>query len=74
MNRLPTLKAQKLIKVLAKLGFNKIRQEGSHIFFKHPDGRTTVVPFHQNKDIGRGLFRAILNDIKLTPKDFQKLL
>jgi len=68
------LKPQRLIKILNKLGFNKIRQEGSHIFFKHPDGRTTVVPFHKGKDIGRGLMRSILNDVKLTPKEFQKLL
>ena len=74
MSRLPIIKPQKLIKILTKLGFRKIRQEGSHVFFKHPDGRTTVVPLHSGKDIGRGLLRAILNDIKITPKQFQKLL
>lgn len=68
------LKPQRLIKILNKLGFEKIRQEGSHIFFKHPDGRTTVVPLHKGKYIGRGLMRAIVNDIKVTPKEFQKLL
>ena len=74
MSRLPTLKAQRLIKILARLDFEKIRQEGSHVFFKHPEGRTTVVPVHPGKDIGRGLLRSILNDIKLIPKEFQKLL
>lgn len=74
MTKLPTLKPQKIIKILNKLGFKKIRQEGSHIFFKHTDGRTTVVPFHKGKDIGRGLTRSILKDINLTPKEFQKLL
>ena len=74
MTSLPVLKARKLIKTLKKLGFERIRQEGSHVFFKHPDGRTTVVPVHQGADIGRGLLRAILNDIKITPQDFQKQL
>lgn len=74
MTRIPALKPRKLIKILVKLGFDKIRQEGSHIFFKHPDSRTTVVPFHAGKDIGRGLLRAILDDVHLTPKDLQKLL
>ena len=74
MSRLPTLKPQRLIKILYKLGFTKIRQESSHVFFKHSDGRVTVIPFHKGKDIGRGLLRAILNDIKLTPKEFQKYL
>ena len=68
------LKPQRLIRLLNKLGFEKIRQEGSHIFFKHPDDRTTVIPFHKGRDIGRGLMRSILNDIKLTPKEFLKLL
>lgn len=74
MSRFPILKPQRLIKILNKLDFEKIRQEGSHVFLKHPDGRTTVVPLHQGKDIGRGLLRAILNDIKITPKEFQKLI
>lgn len=72
MTQLPTLKAPKLIKILHKMGFVKIRQAGSHSFFKHPDGRTTVVPIHSGKDIGRGLLRAILDDIELNPKDLHK--
>lgn len=56
-NRLPVLKAREVIRVLQKLGFHKVRQKGAHIFFKHPDGRTTLVPFHHGEDIGRGLLR-----------------
>ena len=74
MTNFPTLKPRKLIKILKLLGFIQIRQESSHIFFKHPDGRTTVVPVHQGKDIGRGLLRSILNDIHISPKELQQLL
>lgn len=70
MTQMPTVKAKQLIKLLKKLGFINIRQAGSHIFFKHPDGRTTVVPFHKGKDIGRGLLRAILDDINITQQEF----
>lgn len=69
-DRLPSLKAQKLIKVLKKLGFYSARQKGSHIFFKHSDGRTTLVPFHSKEDIGRGLLRQILREIKISPEEF----
>lgn len=69
MTQLPTLKPRKLIKIIEKFGFIKVRQEGSHIFFKHQDGRTTVVPFHQGKDIGKGLLREIMKDCKLTLKN-----
>jgi predicted RNA binding protein YcfA (HicA-like mRNA interferase family) len=74
MSKLPIIKAKKLIKILKKLGFFPIRQEGSHIFFKHPDGRTTVVPYHPSQDIGRGLLRAIIEDIKITPQQFERLI
>ncbi|MHB8384362.1 MAG: type II toxin-antitoxin system HicA family toxin [Candidatus Binataceae bacterium] len=29
------------------MGFVAARQKGSHVFFKHPDGRTTTVPRHR---------------------------
>ncbi|HHV57920.1 MAG TPA: addiction module toxin, HicA family [Firmicutes bacterium] len=28
------------------LGFSRVRQKGSHVFFRHPDGRTATVPCH----------------------------
>lgn len=68
--RLPMLKARDLVRVLQALGFVSIRQSGSHEFFAHPDGRTTVVPHHASEDIGRGLLRQILREIELTPEQF----
>lgn len=71
-NRPPTLKARDLIRILNKIGFKRVRQSGSHIFFQHPDGRITLVPKHGGEDIGRGLLRQILREIELTPEDFLK--
>lgn len=66
---MPTVKPQRLIRYLKRLGFSEVRQSGSHKFFKHSDGRTTVVPLHA-KDIGRGLLRAILDDIEISQSEF----
>jgi predicted RNA binding protein YcfA (HicA-like mRNA interferase family) len=74
MSKLPVLKTRDLIKVLKKLGFERRRQSGSHIFFSHPDGRTTVVPRHNGKDISRGLLSEILGDIEMKREEFLKLL
>lgn len=74
MARLPQVKARELTAALRKLGFAEIHQKGSHLFFKHPDGRVTSVPIHSGKDIGRGLLRAILRQVKVSPNEFQKLL
>ena len=64
--RLAPLKPAIVIQILKKLGFEAIRQKGSHIFFRHPDGRSTVVPFHKGEDLGRGHIKSILNDIELS--------
>lgn len=74
MAKLPVVKAQKLIKVLLKLGFFKHGQVGSHAHFKHADGRRTTVPAHQGKEISPGTLLAILEDIGISKDDFAKLL
>lgn len=74
MTRLLALSSSKVIKILQRLGFQIERQRGSHIYFSHPDGRATVVPLHKGEDIGRGLLRKILRDIKMEPQDFAKIL
>jgi predicted RNA binding protein YcfA (HicA-like mRNA interferase family) len=71
---LPMLKARDLMRVLKFLGFIQVRQSGSHIFFKHPDGRTTIVPHHGGQDISRGLLRAILREIEVDPGKFTDYL
>lgn len=74
MTRLAPISAPKLIKLLIKLGFRLARQLGSHKFFFNPVSElTTVVPDHGSEDIGRGLLRAILNDIELSVEEFDNL-
>ena len=70
MGRLTPLKPAVVIRILQKLGFVAVRQKGSHIFFRHPDGRCTVVPFHKGEDLGRGMIRTILNDIETPWEEF----
>jgi len=66
--------AKKVIKLLNKIGFEVVRQRGSHVILKHPDGRVTVVPVHSGEDIGRGLLSRIIKDAKMTRDQFLKLL
>lgn len=70
MSKLAPLKPTELIRILNRLGFERIRQKGSHIYFRHPDGRSTVVPFHKGEDIGKGLLSEILKDIELSWEEF----
>lgn len=68
------LKTRDITRVLRLLGFSDIRQSGSHIFFQHSDGRTTLVPKHGGEDIGRGLLRQILREIEMAPEEFLNYL
>ena len=73
MSKLPLLTAKELVKILKKLGFEFQRQEGSHMFFEHSDGRTTVIPNHPGEDIDRGLLNKIVkHDLKITREEFLK--
>lgn len=72
--KLPLLSPQELIRILQKMGFQESRQKGSHKYFKHSDGRATVVPFHSGRDIGRGLLKTILNEIQVNREEFMKYL
>lgn len=70
MIRLIPISGREVCKKLKKAGFEFIRQKGSHTFWRHPDGRCTVVPIHKGEDIGKGLLRSILNDVEINLEDF----
>jgi len=70
MAKLPQISAKELAKILDKLGFKFIRQEGSHTLFKHSDGRMTVVPNHPGENIGRGLLLKTSKMLFVYPMSF----
>jgi len=73
-HRLPIVDARTMERVLLHLGFVRVRQKGSHVFYRHPDGRTTTVPHHRGRDLARPLIREILREIDLTPDQFRQIL
>jgi predicted RNA binding protein YcfA (HicA-like mRNA interferase family) len=74
MTRLPVVNAQRMERVLLSLGFLRVRQRGSHVFYRHPDGRVTTVPHHAGGDLARPLLREILREIRLSPAEFGEAL
>ena len=70
MGTIPVLKPGEVISILEKIGFIEVRQRGSHKQFKHPDGRSTTVPFHQGRDISPILLKQIIKDVGLTAQEF----
>jgi predicted RNA binding protein YcfA (HicA-like mRNA interferase family) len=71
--KVPLLSAKEIAKILGKLGFVFKRQKGSHMFFEHPDGKTTVVPNHPGEKVDRGLLNKIIkHDLKTERGEFVK--
>jgi len=68
--RLRPLPARRVLVALEELGFRIVRQKGSHVFLRHTDGRTTVVPVHPREDIGKGLLRKIIRDAGVDVDEF----
>ena len=68
--KLKPLTFRKISKRLGVFGFYKIRQKGSHVIFKHVNGKRTVVPNHPGEKIGKGLIKKILRDIDVSVQDF----
>ena len=69
MGSLPVLKPREVAVLLRRLGFEEVRQRGSHRQYRHPDGRGTTVPFHSGRDISPTLLRKIARDIGVTVEE-----
>ncbi len=75
MAKLPMLRAHELIKVLGRLGFEIVRQKGSHAFLRNKEGKTTIIPVHPTEAIDRGLLNKIIKkDLGISREEFMKYL
>lgn len=71
--RLPVVSGAQLIRVLEQLGWEVLRQRGSHVRLKHADRSTfLVVPLH--RELKRGTLSGILRDAGLHREELRRLL
>lgn len=69
MSKLPVLKPREVCRILETLGFTMVRQRGSHMQYRRPDGRGTTVPNHAGRSVSPILLRQIARDIGMTGED-----
>jgi predicted RNA binding protein YcfA (HicA-like mRNA interferase family) len=73
--KLPKLTGKKVARVVEKLGFIYSHTTGSHMIYKHPDGRRTTIPHHAGEELGPGLLNKIIKkDLGLTRDQFLNYL
>ena len=75
MPKLPKVSGKAVVKALEKLGFEHIRQRGSHVILKKPTSAGEigcVVPLH--KQVAIGTLQGILKQAQVTPDEFMENL
>ena len=70
MTRIPALRANEIVRALQRLGFDVVRQKGSHIRLRNPDGRFASVPDHGSRELRREFILDILKQAGVTPGEF----
>ncbi len=71
--RLPVLSGEQLVRALGKLGWEVVRQRGSHVRLKHPERQTPLtVPLH--RELKRGTLGGILADAGLDADELGRVL
>mgnify|MGYP006268796247 CR=1 FL=1 len=70
MGSTPVLKPSEVADILRTVGFELVRQRGSHQQFRDARGRCTTVPAHKGRDIATPLLRQIAKDIGMTLEEF----
>ncbi len=69
--RLPRLSGREVIRALERMGFEQIRQRGSHVTLRKQTSEGAVgcvVPLH--RELAEGALRGILKQAGVTPDDF----
>lgn len=68
MGKLPVISGEEMIRKLQRLGYEVIRQRGSHVRLRHPAGRAPVtVPLH--KELNPGTLKAIISQAMTTVEE-----
>jgi len=70
MTKLPSLKAREVVKGLQTMGFEKVRQKGSHAIFHHQDCRRAPIPIHPVKTISPYFLSDILKQLEIDEDKF----
>lgn len=73
MAELPILSSKEVIKILEKLGYEAVRQKGSHIRLININKRDKPTTVPNTKTIRKGLLRKIMRDVGIEPEDFLNL-
>ena len=70
--KLPRLKAEEIVHILARDGFVLISQRGSHQKWHNPgNGKQVIVPIHRGKELPTGTLESIIIGSNIPETEFK---
>ncbi|HIH22815.1 TPA: addiction module toxin, HicA family [Candidatus Micrarchaeota archaeon] len=73
VDKLPSLNARDVLKILNKTEFYEVSQRGGHLKLRDGKGHTVIVPIHSNKDIPKGTLLSIIRQAGLAREEFLRI-
>lgn len=70
MTKVPPLRAREVVRGFQALGFERVRQKGSHTIFHHTDCRRATIPIHPTKTVSPYLISDILKQLEIDEEEF----
>jgi predicted RNA binding protein YcfA (HicA-like mRNA interferase family) len=73
--RLPVISGREAVRAFERVGYEVVRQRGSHIRLRHPSDpsrQPLTIPDHAT--LKSGLLRRLIRDAQLDPESFRDLL
>jgi predicted RNA binding protein YcfA (HicA-like mRNA interferase family) len=70
---MPSAKASEFQRAARKLGYQLVRQSGSHSRWTNDEGRHVTIPVHPSEEIGPQLYFKILKQLGITEEQFREL-
>lgn len=75
MSKLPSISGEKAVKCFERLGYQVVRQRGSHIRLHHEfDKSKKLLTVPRHKVLGKGLLRKLIRDAEITIEDLLQIL
>ena len=74
MPGLPNCTGREAVRAFERLGYRRVRQDGSHVRLKRQGRTSLTVPVHHGKDLAPGTLRALINKSGFTVDEFRAAL
>jgi len=75
LDKLPRITGRQVVAALKRLGFQEVRQKGSHVTLHNPaTGTTCTVPVHAGETLKPKTLRSILKQAGVTVEQLRQAL